>query len=462
MKRGVIICLLVGLCRAAFPSAPSAAVEWQVPVAEKILSNGLRVVVSEDRAAPTVGVCVTYGIGFRLEPRGRTGFAHLFEHMMFEGTPAAPKGVFDRVIENGGGTDNADTRFDFTEYFETAPISTLEPVLWLEADRMRGLAFSDETLENQRKVVEEEVRRNILNQPYGGFYWLDLMQRSFDKYPNSHNFYGDFHDLDAASLHDVERFFNEYYAPNNAVLTVVGDASPEEVFEKVEKYFGAIPRREVPPPPDVSELPQTAERQFTETDKLARVPALAIGYRMPPPNSADSMVGAVVGEILHNGQASRLYQALVKEKKVALEVDGGANWPLGSPYAYGGPSLMTSLIFYPPTVTVKQVLSDYQEVIDDLAARGVPEAELNRVGAKMRSDWYAQLETPGSRASILGQLTLFNGNPECVNQIPEEISHVSSSQIQAFVRRYLVASNRTVIARVPSHAESGGREGKGR
>ncbi|MGH9327107.1 MAG: M16 family metallopeptidase [Terriglobia bacterium] len=452
MQRAMMICVLMGLSVISLQSA-SGPGEWQVPVSEKTLSNGLRVVVSQDNSAPTFGVCVTYGIGFRLEPRGRTGFAHLFEHMMFEGTPDAPKGVFDRVIEDGGGTNNADTRFDFTEYFETAPISALDPVLWLEADRMRGLAFSQATLENQRKVVEEEVRRNILNQPYGGFYWLDLMQRAFDKYPNSHNFYGDFHDLNAATLEDVERFFNNYYAPNNAVLTVVGDVTPERVFEKAEQYFGAIPKRELPSRPDVAESPQTAERRFRETDKLARVPALAIGYRMPPPGSSDSMAAAVTGEVLHNGQASRLYQALVKEKKVAIEVDGGANWPLGSPYAYGGPSLMTSLIFYPPGVAERQVLSAYDDVIKDLTAHGVPENELERVRAKMRSDWYSQLETPGTRASILGQLTLFNGDPQRVNQIPAEISRVTSSRIQAFARHYLAASNRTIIDRMPAPSE---------
>ncbi|HEX5481268.1 MAG TPA: insulinase family protein, partial [Terriglobia bacterium] len=189
----------------------SGPVLWKAPLAEKTLANGLRVVVSRDTSAPTFGLCVTYGIGFRLEPKGRTGFAHLFEHMMFEGTPDAPKGVFDRIIEEGGGANNADTRFDFTEYYETAPISALAPVLWLEADRMKGLAFSQKTLDNQRNVVQEEVRVNVLNQPYGSFYWLDLPQKAFDKYPNSHNFYGDFKDLDAATLADAEQFFHRYY-----------------------------------------------------------------------------------------------------------------------------------------------------------------------------------------------------------------------------------------------------------
>jgi len=187
-------------------SLAAATESWKVPIAQKKLQNGLIVVVSEDHSAPTFGLCIAYGIGFRLEPEGRTGFAHLFEHMMFEGTPDAPKGIFDQVIEGDGGVNNGDTRFDFTEYIETAPISALDPVLWLEADRMKTLDFSTENLDNQRKVVEEEVRVNVLNQPYGSFYWLDLPQKAFNKFANAHNFYGDFKDLDATNIQDVRRF----------------------------------------------------------------------------------------------------------------------------------------------------------------------------------------------------------------------------------------------------------------
>ena len=226
------------LLAAALGPAPLGA-DWRVPIASRKLSNGLMVVVSEDHSAPTFGLCISYGIGFRLEPEGRTGFAHLFEHMMFEGTPDAPKGVFDEVIEGGGGFDNGDTRYDFTEYIESAPISALDPVLWLEADRLQTLDFSVANLDNQRKVVEEEVRVNVLNQPYGSFYWLELPQKAFNRYPNAHNFYGDFKDLDAATIQDVKTFYKHYYAPNNAVMAVTGDVKPEEVFAAAEKYFGA-------------------------------------------------------------------------------------------------------------------------------------------------------------------------------------------------------------------------------
>jgi predicted Zn-dependent peptidase len=426
------------------------AQQWKAPTSMKKLSNGLVVVVSEDHSAPTFGLCISYGIGFRLEPEGRTGFAHLFEHMMFEGTPNAPKGVLDRVIEGGGGNNNGDTRYDHTEYIETAPISTLDPVLWIEADRLKTLDFSIKNLENQRNVVEEEVRVNVLNRPYGLFFAIDLPGKAFDTYPNAHNFYGDFRDLDAARIEDVQKFYEQYYSPNNAVLAIVGDVQPDEIFAKVEKYFAAIPARNVPPRPKVDEPAQTAERRFAQTDKLAKVPALAIGYRMPSRHSPEALPAAVAGELLHNGQASRLYQALVKEKQVALSVDGGVNWPLGTPFEFNGPTLMTSFIVYPPSITEDQLLAAFDANIRDLIEKGPSQQDVDRVVTKMRSDWYSNLENPIDRASALSHATLFDGNFDLVFQIPEDLAKVTAAEIRAFAAKYLVVTNRTVINRVPA------------
>jgi zinc protease len=434
---------------AALMAQSAGADSWTVPARMKTLPNGLKVVVSEDHSAPTFGVCVSYGIGFRLEPEGRTGFAHLFEHMMFEGTPNAPKGTLDKVIEGGGGNNNGDTRYDFTEYIESAPVSALDPILWIEADRMKTLDFSPANLENQRKVVEEEVRVNVLNQPYGLFYALELPGKAFDTYPNAHNFYGDFKDLDAAKIDDVQKFYSQYYSPNNAVLAIAGDVNPSEVFDKVEKYFASIPPRTAPPRAKLDEPPQTAERRFVETDKLAKVPALAIGYRMPARGSKDSVVAAVAGELLHNGQASRLYQALVKEKETAISVDGGLNWPLGNPFEYNGPTLMTSFMVAPPKMQEQTLLASYDAVIADLADKGPSAAELDRIRAKMRSDWYDELEIPISRASALSHAVLFDGNPDIVSRVPDEIGTVSAADIQSFAKKYLVKTNRTIIWRVP-------------
>ncbi len=450
MKLWRLTLLLAGFLGLA--GGARAAEEWKVPAVTKKLPNGLVMVVSEDHSAPTFGLCISYRIGFRLEPPGHTGFAHLFEHMMFEGTPDAPKGTFDRVIEGGGGYDNADTRYDFTEYVDSAPTSALEPVLWLEADRLKTLDFAPEHLENQRKVVEEEVRVNVLNQPYGLFFAIDLPGKAFDKFPNAHNFYGDFKDLDAAKIEDVEAFFKHYYAPNNAVMAIAGDVTPAEVFAKVEKYFGGIAPRQVPPKPDLTEPPQTAERRSTEQDKLARVPALAIGYRMPPRHSHDAVVGALVGELLHNGQASVLYQALVKEKKVALDVSGGVNFVFGNPFEYDGPTLLTSFIIYPPNVKEDDLLAAYDEALNDLATKGPSAAALARISAKMQSDWYSNMEVPVDRASLLSHATLLDGTPDSVNQVPDELARVTAAEVQNFARTYLVKTHRTIINRVPAQA----------
>jgi predicted Zn-dependent peptidase len=440
--------------------APVAvAQQWQPPTQTKKLANGLVVIVGEDHSAPTIGICVTYGIGFRLEPEGRTGFAHLFEHMMFEGTPVSPKGVFDQVAESGGGFINGDTRYDYTEYIESASTAALDPLLWLEADRMKTLDFSQKNLDNQRAVVEEEVRVNVMNRPYGLFYAIDLPGKAWDTYPNAHNFYGDFKDLDAANIQDVQSFYEQYYAPNNAVLAVVGDVKSDEVFQKIEKYFGAIPERKVPPKPNLLEKPQTAERRFTQDDKLATLPALGIGYRMPPKSPHESVVAAVTGELLHNGQASRLYQYLVKEKQVAVEVQGGVNWPLGTFLEYSGPTLMTSFIVYPANLKGNDVVTAYDTAIEALTRTGPKPDELERIRNKMRSDWYDQLETPLGRASALAHAALLDGDPLRVYAVPDEINKVTPEEVRAFAVKYLVKTNRTIIDRVPA-AKSDSNGGK--
>ncbi|MGA3226748.1 MAG: pitrilysin family protein [Acidobacteriaceae bacterium] len=438
------VLLALGLLQAG------AATNFSIPLQQKTLANGLTVIVSEDHSAPTFGLCIAYRIGFRLEPEGRTGFAHLFEHMMFEGTPVAPKGTLTQVVEGGGGNLNGDTRWDYTEYIETAPVSALDSVLWLEADRLKALDFSTKNLENQRQVVEEEVRVNVLNQPYGLFFAIDLPMKAYDTYPDSHNFYGDFRDLDAARIEDVRAFYEKYYAPNNAVMAIAGDVNAAEVFAKVQKYFAAVPRRDVPPLIKVVEKEQTAERHAVEEDKLANLSAIAIGYRLPDRNSRDAVVGAVTGELLHNGEASLLYQHLVKEKQVAVSVDGGANWPLGNPFEYNGPTLMTTFLVEPQGTPAAKVLAAYDETIQELASKGPTTEQVARVQTKMRSDWYDQMEQPIDRASLIAHAALFDGNASRVNTIPADIDKVTPSDVQAFAQKYLVARNRTVVERNPA------------
>jgi predicted Zn-dependent peptidase len=287
------------------------------------------------------------------------------------------------------------------------------------------------------------------------FFAIDLPGKAFDTYPNAHNFYGDFRDLDAAKIDDVRKFFERYYIPNNAVLAIVGDVNADEVLAKAEKYFGAIPAGPKPPKPELNEPPQAAERRTTQSDKLARVPAVAVGYRMPPHGSRESVVAAVAGELLHNGEASLLYQRLVKEKQVAVSVNGGVNWPLGNPFEFNGPTLMTSFIVAPPNAKEYDIVSVYNAVVSNLATQGPTAAELTRITAKMRSDLYAQLEMPILRASMLSHAVLFDGNADSVSAIPRQIASVTATDVRAFAAKYLVPRNRTIIYRVPQAGAEG-------
>src|SRR5690606_7937734 len=229
-----------------------------------------------------------YNIGFRIEPKDRTGFAHLFEHMMFQGSANLGKMEFINLVQKNGGILNGSTRFDFTNYFEIVPSHKLETMLWAEADRMKGLNITQENLTNQQGVVKNEVKVNVLNQPYGGFPWLDMPQYANTNWYNAHNFYGDLEDLDAANLDDVAAFFNTYYAPNNAAIAVVGDFDTEETKAWIEKYFGGIPAVELPEKPDISEPVQMEEKRFVKDDALANKPAIAVAYHMPERNTPRS------------------------------------------------------------------------------------------------------------------------------------------------------------------------------
>lgn len=447
MRFPLLGCFIAASCLMA--PAAEAAKTWKVPVEVKRLSNGLTVVVSEDHGSPTVGISIVYRVGFRLEPKNRTGFAHLFEHMMFEGTPKAPKGTFDKVIQSGGGILNGSTRFDFTNYIESAPISALEPILWLEADRMRALAFSERNLKNQQDVVKEEIRVNVQNQPYGLFFWTDMTALAFQKWENAHDGYGSFKDLEEASVKDVEAFHQAYYGPNNAVLGIAGDIKPAEAFALAEKYFGPLPARTLTPRPDVREGLGTGEKRLDQQDALARVPALAIGWRMPERGTKDQAAMAVLTKALCGGSASRFYQSLVKGKEMLLSLDGGMNWPLGDPWNYDGPTLLTLFAIYKPNGTPDAILGLMDEEIARVVKNGLPEDELQALKARMLAEHYSNLELFLNRADALAQAQALEGDAAALNARPEKISAVTAADIKRVATTYLTPANRVVINRVP-------------
>jgi zinc protease len=427
--------------------------QLHIPVETETLANGLRVVVSPDHSAPVATVGVYYQIGFRLEPRGRSGFAHLFEHMMFQGSEHAGKMEHIRLINSSGGVLNGSTNYDLTNYYEVVPSNALERVLWLEADRMHSLKVDDENLRNQRDVVKEEVRVNVLNQPYGGFPWLDLPPVAFRNWPNAHNFYGDFADLDAASLADVRAFFNTYYAPNNAVLLMVGDVDAKEAFAFAHRYFDDIPRQSALPTADVTELPQREERRGEVEEKFAQIPALAIGYHAPPRHSPDWYATVILDAVLHGGRAGRIYRTLVLEKQIAL--DTGGNDSSGG-IEYNGPTLLTTTIFHKPEFSADATVAAYDEVIRNVRENRISDDELQQVKVKLRSDFYSMLESGHGGVPRFGLMhalacfTLFDNNPQRINTILGKLSAVTSVEVQAAAQKYLTRENRAILIRKPA------------
>jgi len=428
----------------------------QIALESRTLANGLRVVIAPDSIVPVLTVGVYYKIGFRLEPQGRSGFAHLFEHMMFQGSANAPKMEHIKLINSSGGVLNGSTMYDVTNYYEAVPSNALGRVLWLEADRMRALKVDDENLKNQRDVVKEEVRVNVLNQPYGGFPWLDMPPVAFRNWANAHNFYGDFADLDAASLPDVQAFFRTYYLPNNAVLLILGDVKPEEGFLLAEKYFGDIPRGPEPPFTNPNEPPQTEERRGHIEEKFGTLPAMAIGYVLPKRRSAEWCAMALLDQALHGGRAGRIYRNLVLEKQIAVEADGGVDDIFG----YNGPAQTTTRILHKPEISSEATLAAFDAVIQEVQEKGISADELEQLKVKWRSDYYAMLE--GGRGGympkyglmhLLACFSLFDGEPQLVNTILDGFLQVTPERVQAAAKKYLRKENRAIVFRTPANTD---------
>jgi len=443
--------LLLGVSLMLVACAPDGTDSgFTVPVEYYTLPNGLKVVLSHDQSAPTVVVAVYYNIGFRIEPQDRTGFAHLFEHMMFQGSENLGKMEFIRLVQANGGVLNGSTRFDFTNYFEILPAHKLETALWAEADRMRGLAITQENLANQQGVVTNEVKVNVLNQPYGGFPWLDMPQYANTNWHNAHNFYGDLDDLQAATLGDVQSFFKTFYAPNNAVLTIVGDFEASEAKKFVEQYFGSIPSAPQPGKPDISEPKQEQAKRFVKQDPLANRPALAVAFHMPPRNTPEYYAMGILDQILLQGDDSRLMQALVNTKGYTSSVSGGINL-LGNMFNYDGPMLWMASLIHDSQVPEDSILAVIDRVIDDVQSTPVDQATFDRAMVKMRSELYDNLGGffGFGRADLLASFALFDDNPERINTLESEFKKVTPALLQKTAQEYLRTTNRTILVIEP-------------
>ena len=423
----------------------------QVPVEYFKLKNGLKVVLSRDTTTPTAVVAVYYNIGFRNEPKDRTGFSHLFEHMMFQGSQNLGKMEFIRLVESNGGLLNGSTRFDFTNYFQVVPSHVLETILWAEADRMRGLNIDADNLKNQQEVVKNEVKVNVLNQPYGGFPWIDLPMAANQNWYNAHNFYGDLAHLDAATLDDVRSFFRTFYAPNNAVLVVTGDFTADQAKAWIEKYFAEIPAGKLPPPVDLREPRQDKEKRTGRTDPLANRPALGIAYHLPDRLTPEWFAFGLIDRALAQGSDSLLFDEVVRKAGLTGGVDAGINWGLGNMFDYSGPMLWIAQFFHDAKTPTDKLLAAIDTVIEQVRKDGLDPATLERARVKMRSGLYAETEqfVGFGRANLLASFALFDDDPSRINRLEEGFAKVTPALIQKTASEYLRPGNRTVYVITP-------------
>jgi zinc protease len=399
------------------------------------LENGLRVVLAPDRSVPVVAVTVSYDVGMRNEPEGRTGFAHLFEHLMFQGSANVAKMEHARLVQAAGGTFNGSTHQDYTNYFEALPAEALERALFLEADRMAAPAITEENLRNQIDVVKEEIRVNVLNRPYGAFPWLQLPQIAFESFANTHDGYGSFVDLESSTVEDATDFFSRYYAPGNAVLALGGDLDVDETERLVRRWFGPIEEREVPPTAATGEPSPTGVRRGVVEDRLAPAPAVAVGWRVPDPvGDLDTYLGTVLlAELLSEGDASRLERRLVHDDRIAVAQSSYVGL-FGDPFDVRDATLLTTQVHHAAAVGADRVLEAVYEEIARVADEGVPADELARVQARTEAQLLRQADSVLGRTLAFATAELVHGRAELAGELAARLAAVTPDQLRTAAR----------------------------
>jgi len=416
------------------------------PIEEFTLDNGLRVVLSPDHAIPVVSIAVYYDVGSRNEKEGRTGFAHLFEHMMFQGSENVPKAAHFQYIFNAGGTMNGTTSTERTNYFETLPSNYLPLAFWLESDRMRSLKVTQENLDNQRNAVQEEKRLRYDNQPYVNAF-LRMNELIFTNPANAHSTIGSMEDLDAATIDDIREFFRIYYAPNNAVLTVVGDFDTGEARSLVEKYFANIPAQPDPPPVDVSEPAAVAVRGETFPDPLAPAPAFVLGWKIPARRTRAFYALSLAGTLLFEGDSSRLYQQLVKGDESVVSIEGGID-------ERRGPSALYIFALPKPGEEVEVIRKKIFEEINRIGNEGPTDQEMEKLRNSLCNDSVRGRQSTMYRAQRLAEFALYDSDPRLVDSELDHYLSITAADIQDAVKRFVDVDNRVVLDIVPAEAEA--------
>jgi predicted Zn-dependent peptidase len=435
---------------AALAFAVTTAGAQKIKFTDTTLPNGLRVIVAEDHAAPVFSVVVNYNVGSRNERPGRTGFAHLFEHMMFKGSENVGQGEHPYLMFMNGGNMNGTTNRDRTMYYETLPANQLDLVLFLEADRMKSLAITRENLDNQRNAVQEERRLGVDNAPYGKVSdTLSIL--AYGNFAYGHSVIGSMDDLSAATVDDVASFFKTYYAPNNATLAIVGDVTPAVALAKVKQYFGAIPRQPNPPPVDLTATPQTEEQRVTLTDPLARLPRIDIAYRAVAGSSADYDALSVLATVLSGGRSSRFYENIVRQKQLATSVNAGMA-------EQRGPALFQIIGTPTPRTSVADLEAAIDAEVERVKAGPITDAELEKARASTQRMLVSIKGSSLSRAIVLSEDAIFYDDPAWFEKTADRVAKVTGADVQRVAAKYLVKTNRTVVITMPK--ASAGRGGK--
>jgi len=440
---------LTGLAAAiALGASLSAIAPPTIKFTDAKLQNGLRLIVAEDHVAPVFSVAVVYNVGSRNESRGRTGFAHLFEHMMFKGSENVGPGEHFYTVFANGGTMNGTTNKERTLYFETMPANQLEAAMFLEADRMRSLAIVKENLDNQRNAVQEERRQGFDNQPYGRTNEA-VDDLAFDNPAYKHSVIGSMDDLSAATTGDVAAFFQTYYAPNNAILAVAGDVTDAKVRELARKYFEPIPAQPAPPAVDISQPPQTGERRLALEDSLARLPRVDVSYRIPPTPSPDAGAIDVLTLVLSGGRSSRFYEGIVRQKQLAVNVN-----------AFGpdsrGPRLLRIVATPTPGKAIEDLEAAISAEIEQLKTRPIADWEMEKARNTARRQFVGQLGQSLTRAINLAEYALIYNDPGQINTRWDRLTKLTPADVQRAAQQYLSDANRSVVITRPKPAAGRG------
>jgi predicted Zn-dependent peptidase len=441
VRRAAAIAIVLALSLAAAPVK-------KITFSDTELRNGLRVLIAEDHAAPTFTLVLHYNVGSRHERRGRTGFAHLFEHMMFKGSANVGAGEHPYLIFSNGGSMNGTTSKDRTLYYSTLPVNQLDLALFLESDRMRSLDITKENLDNQRQAVQEERRLRVDNQPYGRVFEA-IDELAYENFAYEHSVIGSMADLDAATVDDVAGFFKTYYAPNNAVLAIVGDVEPKATLEKIRKYFESIPSQAPPPAVDMTEPPQKEERRLTLDDPLARLSRIQMAYKIPPSSSPDDDALSVLGTILSGGRSSRFNESIVRQKQLATGVGGGAGEGVGT-------NLFTIVGTVSPGKTVAELEAAIEAEIERIKTGPIEPWEMDKARNAARSNFVGGLGSTLQRAVLLAQYAAFFDKPDMINTRADSIAKVTAADVQRVASTYLVKTGRTVVVSLPKPAAAGG------